>query len=92
MSNPWFDMGWQTWMLGVEASSVIASRMIKVARGGAEADREIALMVSEKIEAGQQLHADLSSLGADAAPAAAMATALRHYRGKVSANLRRLAL
>lgn len=90
-SNPWFDLGGQTWMLGIEASSVIATRMAKVARGGAEADREIELMMSEKIEAGHQLHAKLSGLGSGAAPEMAMATALKHYRGKVAANRRRLA-
>ncbi len=90
-SNPWFDLGWRTWMLGLEASLVIAKRMAKVARGGAEADREIEIMMSEKIEAGLQLHAKLSGLGAGAAPETAMATALKHYRGKVAANRRRLA-
>lgn len=90
VSNPWFDLGWQAWMLGFEASAVIGTRMAKVARGGAEADREIELMVGEKIEAGQQLQTKLSRLGAGAAPATAMATALKHYRGKVAANRRRL--
>lgn len=76
-------------MLGIEASSAIARRMAKVARGGAEADREIEFMMSEKIEAGHQLHASLSGLGSGAAPETAMA--LKHYRGKVAANRRRLA-
>jgi alkaline phosphatase len=89
-SNPWFDLGWQSWMLGIEASTVIAMRMASVARGGAEAEREIELMVNEKIEAGHQLQAKLSSLGGGAAPATAMVTALKHYRGKVAANRRRL--
>ena len=78
-------------MLGLEASLVIATRIAKVARGGAEADREIELMMSEKIEAGQQLQEKLSGLGAGAGPETAMATALKHYRGKVAENRRRLA-
>jgi len=90
-SNPWFDLGWRTWMLGLEASSVIATRMARVARGGAEADREIELMISEKIEAGQQLQAKLSGPGAGAVPETAMARALKHCRGKVAENRRRLA-
>ena len=90
-SNPWFGLGWRTWMLGLEASSVIATRMARVARGGAEADREIELMMSKKIEAGQQLQAKLSGLGAGAVPETAMARALKHYRGKVAENRRRLA-
>jgi len=78
-------------MLGLEASSVIATRMARVARGGAEADREIELMISEKIEAGQQLQAKLSGPGAGAVPETAMARALKHCRGKVAENRRRLA-
>ena len=89
-SNPWFDLGWQSWMLGIEASTVIAMRMASVACGGAEADHEIEIMVNEKIEAGHQFQAKLKSLGVGAAPATAMATALKHYRGKVAANRRRL--
>jgi len=90
VSNPWFDLAWQSWMLGFEASAVIGTRMAKVARGGVEADREIGLMLSEKIEAVHELKAKLSRLGAGAAPATAMKTALKHYRGKVAANRRRL--
>lgn len=89
-ANAWFDLGWQTWMLGIEASSVIATRMAKVARGGVEAEREINLMLREKIEAGVQLQAKLSGLGASVAPATAVAATLKHYRGKVAANRRRL--
>jgi hypothetical protein len=47
-------------------------------------------MLIEKIEAGHQLQAKFSSLGVGAAPATAMATALKHYRGKVAANRQRL--
>lgn len=90
MSSAWFDPGWQSWMLGIEASTVIAMRMASVVRGGAEADREIELMVIEKIEAGHQLQAKFSSLGVGAATATAMATILKHYRGKVAATRRRL--
>ena len=90
MSSAWFDLGWQSWMLGIEASTVIAMRMASLVRGGAEADREIELMLIEKIEAGHQLQAKFSRLGVGAAPATAMATALKHYRGKVAANCLRL--
>ena len=89
-SSAWFDLGQQFSMLAIDASTVIAMQMPSVVRGGAEADREIELMVNEKIEAGHQLQAKLSSLGVGAAPATAMVTALKHYRGKVAANRRRL--
>lgn len=89
-ANSWFELGWQSWMLGVEASSVIASRMMKVAAGGEQAEREIRRMISEKTQAGIELRSKLSALGAQAAPEAAVATTLRHYRVKVAANRRRL--
>lgn len=85
-SSAWFDLGWQSWMLGIDASVVIALRMASVVLGGAEADREIELMFNEKTEAGHQLQAKPSSLGLGAAPA----TALKHDRGEVAANRQRL--
>jgi hypothetical protein len=89
-SSAWFDLGQQFSMLAIDASTVIAMQMPSVVRGGAEADREIELMVNETIEAGRQLQAKLSSLGAGAAPATAMAMVLKHDRGKVAAHRRRL--
>ena len=77
-------------MLGVEASAVIASRMMKLAAGGEPAEREIRRMISEKTQAGIELQAKLMALGARAAPAAAVETMLRHYRAKVADNRRRL--
>jgi hypothetical protein len=78
------------WMAGFGASSAIATRLAKVSRGGAQADREIELMGGEKIEASHQLQSTLSHLGVGAARATAVTTALKHYRGKVAANRRRL--
>lgn len=77
-------------MLGVEASSVIASRMIKVAAGGKDAEREINLMFSEKTKAGIELQTMLLAPGTPLVPEAALATTLKHYRKKVAANRRRL--
>jgi hypothetical protein len=55
--NPWFRAGFDAWSLGVEASSVIALRTLKILAGGAAAKREAHRMVSEKIEAGLALQA-----------------------------------
>lgn len=89
-SNPWIELGWQSWILGMEASSVMAARLMKMSAGGESAQREFALMFSEKAQAGAQLQTKLANLGARAAPATAVATTLRHYRKKVTANRRRL--
>lgn len=77
--------------LGIEAQSVIALRMMKVAVGGAAAQREINLMVSEKTRAlvDTQLEVGLSALAGQAHLAPARTVAL--YRRRVRANQRRLA-
>lgn len=77
-------------MLGIEASSVIAARVMKMSAGGEAAQREFQLMIAEKTEAASQLQTRLAKLGIDAAPATAVATTLRHYRKKVAANRVRL--
>jgi hypothetical protein len=76
----------------MEASSVMAARLMKMSAGGESAQREFALMFSEKAQAGAQLQTKLANLGARAAPATAVATTLRHYRKKVTANAIGLAM
>lgn len=78
------------WMLGAEASSVIALRTLKLAAGGAAADAEAKLMVSEKITAAMALsqQAILGQLGTSMPGVGTKAVA--SYRRKVRANQRRL--
>lgn len=90
--HAWVELGWQSWLLGVEASAVIASRMMKVAAGGEPAERELQLMVNERVKAGAELQTKLARLGVQHAPETAVAMTLRHYRKKVAANRRRLSL
>lgn len=78
------------WLLGVEASSVIALRMMKIGMGGAAADAETRLMVSEKIKAGMALQAKAMTGGLGLTPHSAATRTLSHYRRKVRANHRRL--
>ncbi|RYG36342.1 MAG: hypothetical protein EON93_05210 [Burkholderiales bacterium] len=90
-SDPnWYVLGWQTWLLGLEASRVIASRLARIASGGAQARRECELMVREKTEAGAELQQHLARLGPGMTAEAAMSATLKHYRRKVAANNRRL--
>ena len=80
------------WSLGIEASHVIALRTLKIASGGAAADAEAHRMISEKVEAGWALHAlALSGRLGHTAHSASTRT-LAHYRRKVRANRRRLAM
>ena len=87
----WLRLGWDAWALGMEASTVIGLRTMKIAAGGAAADSEARRMVSEKVEAAAALQAMAmtGALGFTAPGAARKAVA--HYRRKVQANGRRLA-
>jgi len=88
--NPWFGIGLDAWRLGLEASSVIGLRTLKIARGGAVGRAEAERMVSEKVEAGLALQALAITGGLGSTPASASARTLSHYRRKVKANRRRL--
>ncbi len=76
------------WSLGLEASAVIAMRMMKMAGGGPAAAAEARRAVTEKVASGLTLPGKL--LSARSAHSAATKT-LAHYRRKVRANRRRLA-
>jgi hypothetical protein len=49
MFNPWLSFGLKAWQVGLEAQSVIALRMLRLAAGGARAETEASRMVTEKI-------------------------------------------
>jgi hypothetical protein len=77
--DPWFRAGFDAWSLGVEASSVIALRTLKILAGGAAAETEARRMVSEKIETGLALQA-LALTGALGVTARRAATkTIAHY-------------
>jgi len=88
--DPWTGLAWDMWAMGLEASSVIGLRTLKIAAGGSAADAEIRLMVSEKVAAGFALPmmALTGRLGTSA-PAVA-SRSITHLRRKVRANRRRL--
>ena len=89
--DPWTSLAFDSWSLGMEASTVIGLRMMKLAAGGAAAQAEAQLMVGEKVATGLTLPmlAMTGQLGASG-PAIA-AGSLAHLRKKVRANRRRLA-
>jgi hypothetical protein len=78
------------WSLGMEASSVIALRTMKLAAGGSAADSETQRMVDEKVKAGLELGALAMTGGLGLTSHGAAAKTLVHYRRKVRANQRRL--
>ena len=78
------------WALGLETSSVIALRTMKMSAGGPAADAEGQRMVSEKVRAGMELTTLAMTGGLGLTPQGAAAKTLAHYRRKVRANQRRL--
>jgi hypothetical protein len=88
--NPWLRAGIAAWTLGIEASTVIALRTMKIAAGGEAGDSEARRMVAEKIEAGLDLQTKALTGGLGYTPASAANRTLAHYRRKVRANRRRL--
>ena len=86
----WASAGLDAWALGVEASTVIGLRTMKMATGGIDAAEEARLMVAEKMQAAIELQTALvtGQLGGD--PLAGARKTIRHYRRKVKANRRRL--
>ena len=89
-NNPWASLSFKAWALGLEASSVIALRMLKIAAGGGAAETEAKRMVSEKLSAGLELQSCALRGGLGVTPHGAAEKSLAHYRRKVRANRKRL--
>jgi hypothetical protein len=87
-NNPWLYVGLDAWLLTIEASSVIALRMLKAATGSGTA--ETSRMVNEKIQAGLALQARAMTGGLGPTAHGAASKVISHYRRKVKANRRRL--
>ncbi|KRA84646.1 hypothetical protein ASD76_06300 [Altererythrobacter sp. Root672] len=86
----WLNLGFDAWVLGVEASTVIALRASKAAMGGDADGREARRMINEKVTAAIELQTAFLTgrLGTD--PASATKRVVRKYTRKVRANRRRL--
>jgi hypothetical protein len=87
---PWLAVGMQAWALGAEASAVIALRALKLAAGGAQAEREARRMVTEKMDTALDVQQAALSGALGVSPATVAKQAVRRYRRKVRANRRRL--
>ncbi len=70
--NPWFAIGLDAWRLGMEASTVIGLRTLKIAQGGANARAETERMINEKIEAGVALQTLAMTGALGSTPASAL--------------------
>jgi hypothetical protein len=79
-----------TWLLGLEASAVVASRAMQLAAGGEVAEREARRMITEKIEAALSLQTLALTGGLGTTSQSAARKSVTHYRRRVRANRRRL--
>lgn len=89
-SRRWMQLGLDAWSLGVEASSVIGLRTLKIAAGGQDGEAESRRMVDEKVRAGLEWQGLWMSGALGLTPAGMTGKTLSHYRRKVRANRRRL--
>ena len=87
----WFRWNLDLMALGVEASSVMALRMVKLAEGGPLAAAEAERMVTEKFLAAAEVQADAWASALSGRPHLTPTRAVAHYRRKVRANRKRLA-
>jgi hypothetical protein len=92
MLNPWLALCVQAFRLGIEAQSVIALRMMRLASGGAKAKAEMSRMVIEKAAAIAEAHVAATMAAAKGGKDHVVAgKALKVFRKRVRANKRRLA-
>lgn len=86
----WMNIAFDSWRLGVEASTVITLRLAKLAQGDAAALAEAQRMIGEKMEAGArlQIRALTGTLGNT--PTRQARATIAHYRKAVGRNRRRL--
>ena len=86
----WLTAGFDMWMLGANAASVMALRTARIAAGGAAGATEAELMVTEKVRAAIELQTRVMTGTLGMTPLGATQRTLKHYRRKVAANKRRL--
>jgi len=89
--NPWFDVALKAIQLGVEAQSVIALRMVRLAAGGALAQSETQRMVTEKFAAVAEVQTAVAAGFLNGHEDHVVASkALGAFKRRVRANKRRL--
>ena len=92
MFNPWISFGMKAWQIGLEAQSVIALCMLRLAAGGSlRAEAEASRMVTEKILAAGEAQVAAATAAVRGHKKHVVAgKALNAYSKRVRANRRRL--
>ena len=89
MFNPWLQLSLKAVEMGMEAQSVIALRMLRLATGGARMEAEASRMVTDKVAAAEaQAVAAVSALNGHS-PHVVTSKAPRAPKKRARANKRR---
>ena len=86
----WVGLGFDWWLLSLEAAHVMWLRGCLVALGGPKAEAELARMVAEKLSANAAYGMRVASGRGGRSAAGATRALLGHYGPPVRANRRRL--
>jgi hypothetical protein len=86
----WARLNLDLMSLGVEASEVMALRMLKLAAGGPAAAAEAERMVGEKIRAAAEIQAEAWAAALTGRSGGTPRRTVARYRKKVRANRQRL--
>lgn len=86
----WMKSGFDFWMLGAEAGTVMMLRTARIAAGGSTGAAEAELMVTEEIRAALELQTRLITGALDISALGTTQGTLKHSRDKVTANNKRL--
>lgn len=89
-SNSWSRLAFDSWSLSFDAMAVIGLRTMRLASGGALADRESERMVAEKLFALWMLPLAMVSPMPTLDPAVTARRSLAHFGKTVRLNRRRL--
>ncbi len=91
MPHAWMNLTWNAMRLAIEVQQVMALRMLRLSLGGRLADRESALMVSEKLNAAWLAgYKAMLAAARGRGPTAISNEMVTGYRRRVQANRRRL--
>ena len=91
MLNPWLALSFKAFQLGIEAQSVVALRMMRLASGGVGTQAEMGRMVVEKASAvAEAQFAATTAAAAGNKDHVIAEKALKVFRKRVRANRQRL--
>lgn len=86
----WLIVGFDMWMLGAVAASVMALRIARIAAGSAAGAAEVGPMVTEEVRAAIELQGRLMTGVLGHASLSGTQGALKHYQREVATNSKRL--